>query len=312
LAVSATPGGSAITTDLLRAMRGYAAISVRADTSKRTYHSVQVSLQRRMRSGVSFGFADTISLSDRQNLVPRYQHDASGNVSIRSDQAEAEKLLGSSLTPLHTMRANAIWQLPKLTGSDGARKIVGAVVNDWQVSGIWSGVTGTPYSVALAASYQNGANNNINVTGSPDFSARVRVNGDAGGGCSGDIYRQFNVLAFQGPATGSTGLESSNDYLKGCFQSVIDMSLSRTIRFGGSKTLQLRMDVFNLPNTAIVTNRNSTVTFTSPTDNTITNLPYDATGTLVPARSKPAASGFGMETAFQTPRSLQFQVRVGF
>ncbi|HTL02309.1 MAG TPA: carboxypeptidase-like regulatory domain-containing protein, partial [Vicinamibacterales bacterium] len=236
---STTPGGTAVSNDLMRAMRGYAAISVRADTSERTYHSVQVSLQRRMRSGVSFGFADTISVSDRQNIVPRYQHDANGNVTIRSDQQEAEKLLGSSLTPLHTMRANAIWQLPTLTGSAGARKLVGAIVNDWQVSGIWSGVTGTPYS--LGFSYPGITS--LNLTGSPDFPARVRVVGNASGGCSSDIYRQFDVTAFQGPLSGSTGLESSNDYLSGCFQSSIDMSLSRTIRFGGTKTVQLRMDV---------------------------------------------------------------------
>lgn len=52
-------------------------------------------------------------------------------------------------------------------------------------------------------SYQNG-NNSVNLTGSPDFPARVRVVGDPGGGCSSDIYRQFNVTAFLGPLTGTT------------------------------------------------------------------------------------------------------------
>jgi hypothetical protein len=310
LAANTTPGATALSTDLLRSIRGYGSILVRADTAERTYHSLQLTLQRRARRGFSFGFTDTISLSDRQNTTPRHQHDVARNISIRSDQAEADKLLGSSLTPLHTMRANAIWQLPTMTNPQGGMKLVAAVVNDWQLASVWQGITGTPYSVAFA--YQNG-NNSVNLTGSPDFPARVRLVGDTGSGCSSDIYRQFNVDAFQGPLTGSTGLESSNDYLKGCFQSTLDVSLSRTIRFGGSKSLQLRMDVFNLPDSAIITARNTTMNLTGMNDPvTITNLPYDASGNLMPARSRPATAGFGMATAFQAPRAIQFQARVGF
>ena len=118
--------------------------------------------------------------------------------------------------------------------------------------------------------------------------------------------------AFLGQLVNSTGLESSNNYLTGCFLSTLDLSLSRTVRIGGTKTVQFRMDVFNLPNSAIITARNSTVTFASPTDNTITNLPYDANGNLVAARSRPAVAGFGMATTFQAPRSIQFQLRFGF
>lgn len=129
LPANTTPGATAFSTDLLRAIRGYGAILVRADTAKRTYHSLQLTLQRRTRRGLSFGFTDTISLSDRQNTIQRYQHDADGNVSLRSDQAEADKLLGSSLTPLHTMRANAVWQLPTLSNRQGAMKLVAGVVN---------------------------------------------------------------------------------------------------------------------------------------------------------------------------------------
>ena len=67
----------------------------------------------------------------------------------------------------------------------------------------------------------------MNLTGSPDFGARIRIVGDAGGGCSSNQYAQFNAAAFQGPLVGSTGLESSNNYLKGCFASAIDLSLQR-------------------------------------------------------------------------------------
>ena len=76
----------------------------------------------------------------------------------------------------------------------------------------------------------------MNLTGSPDYAARVRVVGDPGSGCSDDIYRQFNAAAFQGPLVNSLGLESGNNYVKGCFQSVLDLSIARNIRLPKDKT----------------------------------------------------------------------------
>ena len=101
--------------------------------------------------------------------------------------------------------------------------MLGCIVNDWQLSGVWTGATGTPYAAAF--SYQNGGSN-VNLTGSPDFGARIRIVGDAGGGCSSNQYAQFTASAFQGPLVGSAGLESSNNYLKGCFASALDLSLA--------------------------------------------------------------------------------------
>ena len=98
----------------------------------------------------------------------------------------------------------------------------------------------------------------MNVTGSPDFAPRIRIVGDPGKGCSSDPYRQFNAAAFQAPLVGSVGLESGNDYLKGCFSSVIDLSIARNIRLGGGRVLQLRADMFNAPNSAQITGRQNT------------------------------------------------------
>ena len=97
----------------------------------------------------------------------------------------------------------------------------------------------------------------MNLTGSPDFAPRIRVVSDPGAGCSSDLYRQFNTAAFQGPLVGSVGLESGNGYLFGCFQSVLDLSIARNIRLGGSRNLQLRVDMFNAPNQARITGRNT-------------------------------------------------------
>ena len=52
---------------------------------------------------------------------------------------------------------------------------------------------------------------------------------------------------------------------------------------------------------------------TSPADpNTIQNLPFDANGNLIVARSLPRGAGFGVATGYQPARTVQLQVRFSF
>jgi hypothetical protein len=307
---SATPGATARSTDLLRAMRGYSTITQVQQRGWRTYHSIQASIQRRFRNGVSFGFTDTMGLSEKSNTVPRLQHDADGSFFIRDDQAQADRLLGAPAPQRHVMKANFVWDLPDLRSSRSPMRALGLVMNDWQLSGIWTGASGTPYIVGF--SYQSGGSS-TNLTGSPDYGARIRVVDDPGRGCSRDVYRQFNASAFQGPSVGSVGLESGNDYLRSCFTSVFDLAIARNIRLGGSRRLQLRVEMFNAPNSAVITGRNTTLNLSDPNNPvTATNLPFDAAGTLIAARSLPRGAGFGVANNYQAPRSVQAQIRFSF
>jgi hypothetical protein len=204
-----------------------------------------------------------------------------------------------------------VWQLPRLPSTDNtAAKVAGLILNDWQLSGIWTGSSGTAYTVTQQ--YQTG-NANVNLTGSPDFAPRIVLIGDPGAGCSSDPYRQFNPFAFQGPPVGSVGLDSGNDYLRGCFNSVFDLAIARNIRLGGARTLQIRVDMFNAFNQARITGRNTTMQLSSPSDpNTILNLPYDSNGNILPNRVRPNQAGFGAVTGYQAPRTIQAYIRFGF
>ena len=110
------------------------------------------------------------------------------------------------------------------------------------------------------------------------------------------------------------GLESRNDYLRECFLSTLDLSIARTIRLGGARSLQLRVDLFNAPNSAIITGRASTINLTNPNDPvTTTNLPFDpVTGVAVPARLIPRSAGVGVANDFENPRRVQIQARFSF
>ncbi len=313
LTASATPGATsyvATNPDVVRAFRGYSSITQQLGRGWRTFHSLQLSFNRRFRDGLSFGFNDTLVLSDHQSTAARLQHNADGTYSLRSDQSEAEELLGTVIGNRHNFKGNFVWDLPDLRGGGATRRAIGLLANDWQLSGVWTAATGSAYTVGYTYSSGGGA---VNLTGSPNYNARIRVVGDPGKGCSGDPYRQFNTTAFQGPLTSSVGLESGADYLRGCFTSTLDLTIARNIRLGGSRNIQFRVDLFNAPNSAIITGRNTTINLSNPNDPvTASNLPFDANGNLVASRSLPRGAGFGVATAYQNPRTVQAQLRFSF
>lgn len=306
-------GGSLVTTNpnQVRFYKGYGAITQITFNQWREFHSIQISLQRRMKDRLAFGFVDTVQLYDHSSVADRVQHDpVTRTVTNRADQAEAQKLLGNNSPSRHQMRANFIYELPGLsTGASTGSKIAGYFLNDWQVSGIWTGITSSPYNIAYT--YSSGGAN-ANLTGSPDYGARVLVIGDTGSGCSSDALHQFNTSAFQGPGVGSVGLESGANFMRGCFQQSLDLALNKTIPLGGRRSVQFRFDFFNAPNFAQITGRNTTMQLSDPNNpTTITNLPgTDANGN--PVRSTPRTAGFGVANAYQSPRSIQLTARFNF
>jgi hypothetical protein len=101
--------------------------------------------------------------------------------------------------------------------------------------------------------------------------------------------------------------------VRGCFLSTLDLAIARTIRLGQGRTMQLRVDMFNAPNSAIITGRNTTLNLNTPSDPvTARNLPFDADGNLIDSRSRPRGAGFGVANAYQNPRRVQFQLRFSF
>jgi hypothetical protein len=290
--------------DLVRAFRGFGSINQQVSRGWRTFHSLQLSFNRRFTNGLAFGFNDTWVLYDHQSTDARLQHNADGTYSIRADQAEADKLLGTSIANTHVLKGNFVWDLPDVKADGATMRTLAQIVNDWQLSGVWTAATGSAYSVGF--SYQNGGGN-VNLTGSPDYGARAIVIGDPGEGCSGNPLQQFTTSVFQGPPVGSVGLESSNGYLRGCFTSAFDLAIARNIRIGGNR------EMFNAPNAAIITARNTTMNLESPSNPlTVTNLPYDTNGNVVASRSVPRGAGFGVATDYQNPRTVQVQVRFSF
>jgi hypothetical protein len=307
----AVPGATALTTNLLRPYRGYSTIAQQTTSFHDMYHSVQASFNRRFRSGVQFGVNYTLGISQTGNLglQKRLVHAPDGSYSLSPDQTAYEKLNEDTGLRRHVLRANAVWDLPDVHAEQGAMRAVGYLANDWQLSAIFEAGSGGPYDIGF--SYQNNGSN-VNLTGSPDYGARIIYTGDPGAGCTGAQFSQFNVNAVTGPGYGSTGLESGRNTLHGCADHTIDLALARNIRVGGGRQVQLRLDAFNAFNIVVLSGRSSTIQYVSPTNLTIRNSQTLPDGSIDPDRLTPRKAGFGAATGAQGMRSIQLTARFSF
>jgi hypothetical protein len=305
------PGQNSLTDNLLRPFQGFGVINQNTTDFHDLYHSVQTSFNRRFRNGVQFGVNYTLSLFFQGNtgLQRRLVHDANGQISISPDQQAYEDLNKNLDLRRHILRANFVWDLPDLKSENTAARAIGYVINDWQLSGILTAGSAGHYD--LGFSY-NASGTSKNLTGSPDYGARILYTGDPGSGCSDDQYAQFNMSAVTGPGYHSTGLESGRNTLIGCPDHMVDLAIARNIRLGGGRQVQLRLDAFNAFNQTIFSGRQGTIQYNSPTDLFIRNNQFNADGTLNQAKLKPKDAGFGAVTGAQGMRNLQLTARFSF
>jgi hypothetical protein len=337
LGTSSVPGATAYTANLLRAFRGFSNINEQQTRYWDEYHGLQFSVSRRYSSGLAFGTNYNLGLSLKGNtgLQLRLQHAADGTISVRSDQAQYEKLNENLALQRHVIKSFAVWDIP---GPQRFGQVAKVLLSDWQVSGVLTaGSAFRPGAIQangnaqanctlvnppagsncengrydITYTYQNNGTN-TNLTGSPDYAAKIVYIGDPGSGCSSDPYRQFNTAAVTGPQYGSVGLESGRYLLGGCPDHTVDLAIARNIRLGGQRSLQFRLDVFNAFNTVIYNNRNSNVIYRSPTDLTIANSQFLPDGSVDPNRLTPRNAGFGAATSAQPLRNLQLQIRFGW
>ncbi len=183
------------------------------------------------------------------------------------------------------------------------------VINDWALSGAFTGGSTLPYTITY--SYLTGGAP-VNLTGSPDYNAMVRIIGDPGKGCASNRYAQFNTAAFAGSVAPSLGLESGRNYMQGCQENSTDLAIARNFRLGSRRVAQARVELFNAFNTVVFNSRVTQLQLVSPTDQTVRNPQFLADGTLDPARALPRNAGFGGVTGANPMRSVQATLRFSF
>jgi hypothetical protein len=311
---STVPGAAALPDVMLRTFQGLNSIGQNTTGFHETYHSIQASLNRRFVNGLSFGLNYTLGLSFTGNTglpnpVQRYQHTPDGTVTLRADNAQWEDLMKTLDNRRHTIVANAVWDLPDMTADSGGKRVVAAILNDWQLSGVLSAGSAGAYD--LSYTYRDNGSN-VNLTGSSSFPARIVYNGDAGSGCSDNQYAQFNASAVAGPTYFSDGMESGRNILQGCANKTVDLALVRNFRLGGGRQAQVRVDAFNAFNVLVYNGRQTQLQLTNPVDQDVRNAQFLDNGSVDPNKTQPKNAGFGAVNSAQDMRTVQLTFRLSF
>jgi hypothetical protein len=294
LPVSDLPGGNALADDFLRPYQGYGGIRLWDYRGYSNYHSLQTSLQRRFDKGFMFTafytWSKTLGVNnDDYSTIRPFSSDAE-NTRVNYSYVNYDRP--------HIFVVNLIYQVPHI--ADGAG---GVLLNDWQISGAYRYMSGTPYTINFSIPGISAAN----LTGSDgNNNARVIVTCDPGKGSSGDPYSQLNQSCFAPPQPGSLGDESARYFVHGPPVNNVNLSLSKSFRLGERVRFEVRLDAFNALNHTLWRGVNNSVSFASLSDPTVTNLPYDADGNLV------RQNGFGTINGVRPPRQLQLVTRLSF
>ena len=138
LAASAMPGATALLSQFLRPYRGIGDINLYESAATGNYNSLQVTVNRRV-GQLFLGLSYTWS----KNLTT-----ASGDTNfVRADQYTRQAYYGPSGNDRrHKFALNYVYNLPTLAGKNGFEK---AVLGGWQISGVTSFISGSPYSTEL-------------------------------------------------------------------------------------------------------------------------------------------------------------------
>lgn len=212
---------------------GYNAINVVENGFTSNYHSMQVSIQKRLGANSLFNLNYTLSHNLTNNQTDRST--AAQNVyDIHSEYG------ASQLDRRNIVTANFVYELPWLKGQEGLK---GHVLGGWEASGLVSYMSGSPLTVTSSGVDPGG----LGLLGSSAAGGRPDMTGDPNAYAPHKVGEFFATTAF---ALVPTGTIRPGDAPRGA---VIgpgierwDLSAFKNIRLASEANyLQFRVELFN-------------------------------------------------------------------
>jgi outer membrane receptor protein involved in Fe transport len=273
-----TQPGRPLPDNFFRPIKGYGNMYVYEHVGNANYNSLQLTANRRFTRGLQFGVAYTFSKllgyasADGDTLSPYFSPRLRNYGRLTFDRP-------------HTLVVNYMYDLPKLGRRLGS-KPAGWVLDNWQISGITSFISGAPFTPGIST--VDGAD----ITGSTE-GARINVVGNGNLAKSErTFYRNFNTDAFARPALRDFGNAGVN-ILRGPGINNWDFNVSKRVPlFSEARYVQFRTELFNAWNHTQFSGLYTTARF-------------DAAG-------KQVDSNFGAFSAARTARVIQLSLRVVF
>jgi Carboxypeptidase regulatory-like domain len=265
---------------LLKTYPQYTTVSLyRNNVGTTIYHGFYVKLEQRLSRGLSYLVSytrsklmdDASSVFDASILtgpVANYPVADSFNRRLERDYSTGD-------IP-HCFVASGVWDLP--WGANRGRQasgFVGALINDWTVTGVVTLQSGVPLAIAQTTNnnaFAGFGTQRPNLVGDPTLPADEQ-----------SVSRWFNTSAFTAAPQFAIGSSSRNP-VRGPSYRNLDVALMRRVPLRAGTALELRGEVFNATNTP----------------------PLGAPNTTA------GAAGFGTITTAGDPRVVQLAVKLLF
>ena len=220
----------------LRPFVGYGGIDRLEEVASSSYHALQTSL-RRDAGTLQFSVAYTYSHAI-DNVSSRYDSNFVDSYNLRSNRASG------AYDQRHILNVSYIYDLPSFPG----QQIISRIFRSWQLSGITTFQTGTPFSVTNNAVYGDnagvanavGTGSYADLIGNPVSAHTKSVEGILG-------PLLFNSAAFVAPR-GLTFGNSGRNSLRNPQRTNFDLALFKRFVVSEAKWFEFRGEAFNVFN----------------------------------------------------------------
>lgn len=243
-------GQFALAGDFLKKYPGYNTVGLRTFGGSSNYHSLQTTLSKRLGKSVNLGMAYTYSKAmGTANAYGDFINP------VCSRCADYRRL---AFDRTHVMVINYDWRLPGLNNSHA---LIKAVTNGWQITGITQFISGQPEDVSAGI---NNISINQRLGGSATEATRGYFTADPNASKTADKY--FNWEAIRLPSV-AEALAAKGAYPRNFLSrpgiNVTDLSVFKNFGLGGEgkRSLQLRLEAFNVFNHAQFSDMNRGVTW---------------------------------------------------
>lgn len=215
----------------LRPYQGYAELPKIEYDATSNYHSLQVNANRRFTRGLQLGGAWTWS------KAMDYGQGNSQNPGTISSQLPARWFYSlADVDRTHMLKLNWLWDVPK---APVPGKALDLIVNNWQISGIASFISGRPTGVGWSTTTA------IDVTGTPSDGARIVVTGNPVLPKSERTFeRNFRTDVFRAPAVGTIG-NAARNILRQPGTNNFDITVQKNLPIWEQLRVQLRAELYN-------------------------------------------------------------------
>jgi len=227
------------TIPLRREFPGIAPLVDHATAFNSNYHSLQLSLNKRMSQGLSFLAAYTYGKTIDDLATPTRFQATPGQAEFaqRVDQRHAEEKGRSPFDIRHRFVGSYVWDLPFFRNRPAA---AGHILGGWQLNGIVTLSSGRPFTVVDGSDPQftGGQSTRPDLVGDPELSDSQKT-----------AERFFNTGAFRPipPGTPRFG-NAGRNIVEADGVITFDFSLIKNIKVDERVTVQFRSEFFNIFN----------------------------------------------------------------